>query len=129
MGDVHGQMGQLDVCTIYTLTQVQENIKKLKQGSKARRKKYIYQNLSLYSSVPFSPLPFTFYFCLLSDSCSTQYSTNILSINSRLETFIGSREIASDQNRALADKDLMFKGGIRLNNSYVISHLGLSRWR
>ena len=75
------------------------------------------------------PLPFMFHSCLLSDSCSTQYSTSILSTNSRLDTFVGNSEIASDQNRALADKDLMFKGGISLNNSYVIRHLGLLRWR
>lgn len=62
MGDVHGQMGQLDVCTIYTLTQVQENIKKLKQGSKARRKKKyirIYPFIPLFLFSPF-PLHFTF---------------------------------------------------------------------
>ena len=113
--DVHGQMHLLDVCTIYTLIQVQENIKKIKTRVKGQEEK-IYQNLSLYLSVPFFPLPFTCYSCLLSDSCSTQYSTNILSINSRLDSFIGSREIASDQNRALADKDLTFKGVICLNN-------------
>ena len=99
--------------------------KKIKTRVKGQEEKNIY--IRIYPFIPlflFSPLPFMFYFCLLSDSCSTQYSTNILSINSRLETFIGSREIASDQNRALADKDFMFKGGIRLNNSYVISHLG-----
>lgn len=53
--DVHGQMHLLDVCTIYTLIQVQENIKKLKQGSKARRKKYIriYPFISLLFFFPF----------------------------------------------------------------------------
>ena len=89
--------------------------KKIKTRVKGQEEK-IYQNLSLYLSVIFFPLPFTCYSCLLSDSCSTQHSTNILSINSRLDSFIGSREIASDQNGALADKGLMFKGGICLNN-------------
>ena len=43
-----------------------------------------------------------------------------MSINSRPDAFIGSRETDSDQNRALAGKELMFKRGIHVNNSYVI---------
>lgn len=50
--DVHGQMPANSVCTIYTLIQVQEDIKKLKQRSKARRKKYN-KFISLSLSFPF----------------------------------------------------------------------------
>ena len=57
--NVQGQMGQLDVSTIYTLIQVQENIKKLKTRVNGQEEK-IYQNLSLYPSVPFFLFPLCF---------------------------------------------------------------------